>query len=333
MRSYSVRQFGASAALRALMVFCLMGSASRPAEAAKLEEARVTRAVNDVNLLPENSSPIPAKRGNVISGRTALSTGDRSRAELEFADESLVRLGSNSIFGFKAGERELELQQGSLLLQIPKGRGKTKIKSLPITAAITGTTILFESSKPVRNARGKEIKPGVVKLIVMEGSLEWSFNATPRKKLKMVSGDMVAFPANARSFPQKVKVDLARIKNTSLLMEGGLGKLPDMTRVDRQISTQKRTARSGGGSSTREFLLKSPKPEKVDNRVREVKVAERPRPIINALRRIIKPSKPDSGTTVAPPVPVVVPVRPERCPQDSLDHLCRMPGFGAGVTN
>ncbi len=76
---------------------------------------------------------------------------------------------------------------------------------------------------------GKEIKPGIVKLIVVEGSLEWAFNADPRKTLKMKSGDMVAFPSNARTFPKKVKVDLARIRNTSLLMNGGMGNLPDMS--------------------------------------------------------------------------------------------------------
>ena len=334
MRANPIQPARRSAVIHALIALSFIASTSSRIEAAKLERARVTKAVNEVNLLPENRSPVPAKPGNVISGRTALQTGNRSRAELEFTDESVVRLGSNSVFGFKTDEREIDLQQGSLLLQVPKGRGTTKIKSLPITAAITGTTILFECSEPIRDSQGKETKPGIVKLIVMEGSLEWALNADPRKKLKMESGDMVAFPSNARKLPQKVKVDLARIRNTSLLMDGGMGNLPDMDRVNREISVQKRKSRDEN-HPTRGFPIKQPKPDNTDNRVREVGVVNRSQPIVRALTRIFRPSTPDNKPAPTPPtqVEVVIPTRPERCPQDSLDHLCKMPGFGTGSSN
>jgi len=328
--NYLSRRSGAAA--RALIALCLLGQAGSRIEAADLKEARVTRTVNVVNLLPKDRSPVPARKGNVINSRTGLQTGMRSRAELEFSDKSVVRLGSNSIFSFKDGERELELQQGSVLLQIPKGRGTTKIKSLPITAAITGTTILFESSQRVLDAGGNEIKPGIVKLIVVEGSLEWAFNADPRKKLKMKAGEMVAFPSNARRFPQKVKVDLARIKDTSLLMNGGMGNLPDMSRVDREISTQNKQTRDANNPA-RGFPIKKPKPDNTDNRVREVEVANRVGPIVRMIRAIVAPPDTDTGPVTQPPAIVVIPTRPERCPQDSLDHLCRMPGFGAGSSN
>ena len=335
MKANTIARPRMGAVTRVSIALFLIASPSHLIEAAELERARVTKAVNVVNLLHESRAPRPAKPGILLTGSNALQTGDRSRAELQFADESVVRLGSNSIFGFKAGEREIDLQKGSLLLQIPKGRGTTKIKSLPITAAITGTTILFESSEPVRDSQGREIKPGIVKLIVVEGSLEWAFNDNPRKKLKMRSGDMVAFPSNARTFPKKVKVDLARIRSTSLLMEGGLGKLPDMERVNREISTQKRTSRDEN-NPTRGFLIKQPKPDTTDNRVREADAIGRSRPIERALTRIFRPTnreKREPAGSAPAQVEVVIPTRPDRCPQDSLDHLCKMPGFGAGASN
>lgn len=282
MRTNPLHKCGIRVADLALIVSCLVGCCVCPIGAAELEQAQVTRAVNDVRILQEDKAPRPAKPGNLISGTTALRTGDRSRAELEFSDQSLVRLGSNSVFGFKSGDREMELRQGSLLLQMPKDRGKTKIRAASITAAITGTTILFESSRGVFDAGGREVKPGVVKLIVMEGKLEWSFNADPRKKLKMVAGDMVVFPANARTFPKKVKVDLGRIKKTSLLMDGGMGQLPEVGKVDREIAAQNRLSRDANHPA-RGFPIKSPKPDNLERGVRAVQ-----------------------------PDPVVIPPRPER---------------------
>lgn len=281
MTNQRIQATGVSPAVRALILSLLTAGTIAPVKAEKLEQARVTKAVNVVNIIPGSSSRVPAKIGNIISGGTALSTGDRSRAELEFSDKSLVRLGSNSLFGFKPGEREIELKQGSLLLQVPKGRGDTKIKSLPITAAITGTTILFECSPAVLDAKGQENKPGIVKLIVMEGSLEWAFNSDPRKKLKMVAGDMVVFPANARAFPKKVKVDLGRIKKTSLLMDGGMGALPDVVAVDREIAAQQQET-VDPNNPTSGFPIKDPKPSNTVDRSRAEPPADRvvipPRP-------------------------------------------------------
>jgi hypothetical protein len=83
----------------------------------------------------------------------------------------------------------------------------------------------------------------------------------------MVAGDMVFFPSNARTFPKKVKVDLARIKSTSLLMDKGMGQLPDSVSVDREISEQKKTS-SDPNNPKEGFPVKSPKPDRTDHRAR-----------------------------------------------------------------
>ena len=57
------------------------------------EKAEVTRAINIVSLLPEDNPPEPAEPGDVIKGKTALKTGGDSRAELEFPDLTITRLG------------------------------------------------------------------------------------------------------------------------------------------------------------------------------------------------------------------------------------------------
>ena len=108
------------------------------ARAEKFTRAEVTKVINDVRLLTGAETSRPASRGAIVSGSTAVRTGQKSRTELQFPDESVVRLGSNSIFSFLQGKREVELQQGTLLMQVPKSLGRTQVKTAAISAAITG---------------------------------------------------------------------------------------------------------------------------------------------------------------------------------------------------
>ncbi len=70
------------------------------------ERAEVTKAINLVSLLPRNTRAVP---GVVVSGDSALKTGGNSRAELEFPDLTITRVGSNALFRFLAGGRESHL--------------------------------------------------------------------------------------------------------------------------------------------------------------------------------------------------------------------------------
>lgn len=73
-----------------------------------------------------------------------LKTGIKSRSELVFEDQTLTRVGPETYFSFRPGTREMMLERGTMLLQVPKGLGGAKILTRAITASITGTKILFE---------------------------------------------------------------------------------------------------------------------------------------------------------------------------------------------
>jgi hypothetical protein len=98
------------------------------------EKAEVTRTVNLVSLLLEMKSR-PATLGDVISGKTALKTGGDSRAELKFPDLTITRVGSNALFRFLTGGREITLDGGTMLFSAPKGAGGGKVQAGAITAA------------------------------------------------------------------------------------------------------------------------------------------------------------------------------------------------------
>ncbi len=140
--------------------------------AGKFKTAEVTRTINDVRLLTGTKTSRPASKGSVVSGDTAVRTGQKSRAQMDFPDASIVRLGANSVFSFTQGQRDADLGKGTILMQVPKNLGRTKIRTSSISAAITGTTILIEHIPPVLNAAGEIVTPGTYKAIVIEGSLE-----------------------------------------------------------------------------------------------------------------------------------------------------------------
>src|SRR4030095_12798042 len=95
-------------------------------KAGPVNEARVTRAKNHVKL--ENSKKVAreASVNDIVREETVVRTGNESRAELTFSDETVVRLAAHTTFDFERGTHGLNLKDGALLVQAPKGaRGAT----------------------------------------------------------------------------------------------------------------------------------------------------------------------------------------------------------------
>lgn len=104
--------------------------------------ATVKRIENKVSVgQVQNGKPVQrtAIVSDVIGAHDYLSTETESRAELEFADKSLVRVGQNTVFSFDASSRTLSLEKGAMLFYVPPGSGGGNIKTPTLTAAITGT--------------------------------------------------------------------------------------------------------------------------------------------------------------------------------------------------
>lgn len=103
-------------------------------------EAKVTRLQNKVAYGPgKGVATRPARVTDVVKSENYLLTETDARAELQYPDGTLVRIGQNTVFTFEAESRTLTLEQGSLIFHIPKGSGGGTIRTASITAAITGT--------------------------------------------------------------------------------------------------------------------------------------------------------------------------------------------------
>src|ERR1700730_11282910 len=123
--------------LIAMTSFLVAGMAS----GADLSQAVVRQKVNVVTLAPNLTSEArPAGQGAVIHDENVVRTGTESRAELEFTDLTLARLGSNSIFSFDAKARAMNFTRGAVLFSKPTNSGAIQIQAGAISGAIAGST-------------------------------------------------------------------------------------------------------------------------------------------------------------------------------------------------
>src|SRR4029077_5021796 len=106
-----------------------------------LQEAKVTQVTQDVKVVPSGAAARPVMVSETVRKGNTVQTGTQSRSELTFRDETITRLGEKTIYNIGGG-RTIELGSGQFLLYVPKNKGGAQIKMGPVTAAITGTTVL-----------------------------------------------------------------------------------------------------------------------------------------------------------------------------------------------
>ncbi len=96
--------------------------------AAENKEGRVTEIHHDVRILASQAASRPAAVNDNVRAGTAVRTGDESRAEITFNDQSLARLGANTVFSFSGGAKTYDLGSGAILMTAPEGAGELKIR-------------------------------------------------------------------------------------------------------------------------------------------------------------------------------------------------------------
>lgn len=128
-----------------LLVTCGMAAGALP-----FRSATVTRLQNKAIIAEHAGGQVKASRpavvDDVVLASKFLQTSGDARAELEFPDKSLARVGANTIFTFDAQSRTLTLEKGDMLFYLPPGAGGVKIKTAALTAALTGTVVLVKTT-------------------------------------------------------------------------------------------------------------------------------------------------------------------------------------------
>ena len=171
-------------------------------DAASTNEARVTRVKNQVQLGNSKNIARSASVNDIVREQTIVRTGNGSRGEVTFSDETVVRLAAHTVFDFNQGTRGLNLGEGAVLIQAPKEANGAKIRAGSVAAAVADTTVMIE------------YHPGFYKFLVLEGTARIYRPGHLGDSVLVSPGQMVfGNPESALSDP--VDVDIERFMKTS----------------------------------------------------------------------------------------------------------------------
>jgi FecR protein len=165
-------------------------------DAASTNEARVTRVKNHVQLADSKNIARRALVNDIVHEQTIVRTGNGSRAEVTFSDETVVRLTAHTAFDFVRGTRGLNLGDGAVLVQAPKEANGATIHAGSVAAAVAGTTVMIE------------YHPGFYKFLVLEGTARTYRPGHLGDSVLVGPGQMVfGNPESALSDPVDVDID------------------------------------------------------------------------------------------------------------------------------
>ena len=202
------------------------------AGAAPLTSSTFTEVIREVNILPAaGDATVPAHVHDVLKAPDRVRTGPMSRAELTAPDQTITRVGANTIFSFDGKNRTLNLDQGSLLFHAPKGIGGGIIKSGGAAAAVLGTTIIVVATQPTENGR-----PGGFKVILLEG--RGRVTLPDGRSVKLQAGQLVFVLPGQRGFSPLYYFNLAKLTSSSLLVNGFPDVLSSLPQVEKAIAHQ-----------------------------------------------------------------------------------------------
>lgn len=195
---------------------------------AERKNARVTEVIRDVRLLATQAASRPAIVNDPVTEGTAVRTGTESRAELTFADQTITRLGANTVFSFGGAVRTYDLGSGAILMTAPRDAGTVKISAGVATCAVSGFTGIWEAHNKSWN-----------KHLVLEGNEDVWLNKNPNDHRHMHSRQILVFPPNATVLPQPQEFDVCKVINNGLLITGFLRKLPSWPELVAECEAQR----------------------------------------------------------------------------------------------
>jgi hypothetical protein len=222
------------------LVPVLAAGLSLPALAAPLTQSTFSEVVKDVNVVTaDTKAAAPAQVSAVVKAPDLVRTGPESRAELTAPDQTITRVGANSVFSFEPQGRSLDLQQGSVLFYSPKGNGGGTVTSGGASAAVLGSTMICVAGPD-----------GSFKTILLEGKHGCTVTLKDGKTVTLHNGQMVVVLPGGNAFSQVLNIDLAKLVKSSLLVNGFNTPLGSMSLIQIAINDQQHGGVASGKPGT-----------------------------------------------------------------------------------
>jgi len=224
--------------------FVLAAASGVSLHATPLTEGTFTDIVRTVEVLEQPSKTAsPAALNEVVKAPNLVRTGAGSRAELTAPDQTLTRIGANTVFSFAPTGREINLEQGSVLFHSPSGRGGGAIRSGGASAAVSGTTLIVATT-PVKNPGDQN----GFKVILLEGHGRVTLANGRYKKLK--AGQMIFILPNHKDFGPLLTINLSKLVGGSALVKGFSHGLPSLPLIEAAIQQQEKELAKGDLTDT-----------------------------------------------------------------------------------
>ena len=240
--------------MKPLITLSLCGclAAASTSSALDLKQSKLTQVVNDVQII---SAGDQAKKNAAVNDVFAmpdiLRTGAASRAELVASDETVTRVGANTIFSFDPANRTINLKQGSLLFHSPHGKGGGTIHTGSATASVLGTTLIVTTTAN-----------GGMKVLDLEGTVE--VNGTNRLKQKLSPGQMTFILPGGNQLAPIIIFRMDDLTRNSLLVHGFNQPLPSLPLINNQVDKQTKLINSGRATDTGLVVGDSATPNQVE---------------------------------------------------------------------
>jgi len=210
---------------------CFTAHAATP-----LTESVFTEIINDAKVVTASTqSAAPAKTNELFKAPDLVRTGPASRVELTAADNTITRIGANTVFTFESSGRTIDLEKGSILFHSPPGKGGGSIKHGGASAAVLGTTILAAI-----------LADGSFKIMVLEGRCQVTLR--DNSTLGLEAGQCVIIPPDGNSFGRGVmNFNIGQLVSRLLLIQGFSNPLSSLPKINDAIQEQNTTIANGGG--------------------------------------------------------------------------------------
>ena len=224
-----------------LLIAAVLTTMALAVSAAPLTESTYTEVIREVNTLSTAGDAATAKLNDLLKAPDRVRTGPESRAELTAPDNTITRVGANTVFSYADSGRTLNLEKGSLLFHSPKGKGGGVIKSGGASAAVLGTTLLVSATPE-----------GGFKVILLEG--KGKVTLANGKSVTLKGGQLVFVLANGGTFSTVFDINLGKLVAGSSLINGFSHPLPSLPLIQTVIKKQNSalaagTARDSGDSA------------------------------------------------------------------------------------
>jgi hypothetical protein len=173
-----------------------------------LTRATIAALRNQVRFVARNQAARAARVADVMTPGDAIATAANSQADLRFNDNSLARLGAQTVFRFAAGTRTVDLTRGTALMLIQPGSGGTTLRTPNGAAGIRGSAIFCRYNPQTDTTLFGALTDSGIEV----------FNRDGTQRLELKGGQMAVLVEGR--IDRVYNIDLNSFYETSSLVEG-----------------------------------------------------------------------------------------------------------------